>query len=268
MTALVAGSIAWLAAGTMPPSASHGFEPARYSSLMPYQLFLKLAAQGSTHTETATMGPSVPVISHSAKLSAALDNALADESAGDGTDDDSHGIDTRTITIDSGDTLAGALTDAGVPAADAQAAVAALAKVYSPKLLRAGLTFGLTFAPGAQTPNVPVAQITYSPPRDARGDSLSDEDFTVQPVTETPVGRLLAISFSPTIDHDIRITRLADGSFAAQSTQKHLVAKLHRAGAKINSSLYLAAMQSGIPAEVVVQMIHMFSYEIDFQRDL
>ena len=44
--------------------------------------------------------------------------------------------------------------------------------------------------------------------------------------------------------------------------------KLHRAGARIDSSLYLAAMQSGIPADVVVQMIHMFSYEVDFQRDL
>ena len=27
-------------------------------------------------------------------------------------------------------------------------------------------------------------------------------------------------------------------------------------------------MQAGIPAPVVVQMIHMFSYEVDFQRDL
>ena len=27
-------------------------------------------------------------------------------------------------------------------------------------------------------------------------------------------------------------------------------------------------MQAGIPAEVVVQMIHMFSYEVDFQRDI
>jgi murein DD-endopeptidase MepM/ murein hydrolase activator NlpD len=27
-------------------------------------------------------------------------------------------------------------------------------------------------------------------------------------------------------------------------------------------------MQAGIPADVVVQMIHMFSYEVDFQRDL
>jgi len=46
------------------------------------------------------------------------------------------------------------------------------------------------------------------------------------------------------------------------------VKKLHRAGARIDSSLYLAAMQSGIPADVVVQMIHMFSYKVDFQRDL
>jgi murein DD-endopeptidase MepM/ murein hydrolase activator NlpD len=49
---------------------------------------------------------------------------------------------------------------------------------------------------------------------------------------------------------------------------KKLEARYHRAGATIDSSLYLAAMQAGIPADVVVKMIHMFSYEVDFQRDL
>ena len=42
----------------------------------------------------------------------------------------------------------------------------------------------------------------------------------------------------------------------------------HRAGGTIDSSLYLAAMQAGIPADVVVDMIRMFSYKVDFQRDL
>jgi murein DD-endopeptidase MepM/ murein hydrolase activator NlpD len=35
-----------------------------------------------------------------------------------------------------------------------------------------------------------------------------------------------------------------------------------------DSSLYLTAMQAGIPADVVVDMIRMFSYKVDFQRDL
>ncbi len=45
VTALVAGSIAWLAMGTMPSGNGHGFNASADRSLMPYQLFLRLAAQ-------------------------------------------------------------------------------------------------------------------------------------------------------------------------------------------------------------------------------
>ena len=50
--------------------------------------------------------------------------------------------------------------------------------------------------------------------------------------------------------------------------KKELQVHRHRAGGTINSSLYLARMQAGIPADMVVDMIHMFSYKVDFQRDL
>ena len=50
--------------------------------------------------------------------------------------------------------------------------------------------------------------------------------------------------------------------------KKELQIHRHRAGGTVNSSLYLAAMQAGIPADVVVELIHMFSYKVDFQRDL
>jgi murein DD-endopeptidase MepM/ murein hydrolase activator NlpD len=106
-----------------------------------------------------------------------------------------------------------------------------------------------------------VAQIIYTPATQAAGAS----DDAAQP--DGP-GRLLSVSFSPTIEHDVTISRGTDGGFTAQDAFKKLVARFHRAGARIDSSLYLAAMQAGIPARVVVQMIHMFSYEVDFQRDL
>ena len=64
------------------------------------------------------------------------------------------------------------------------------------------------------------------------------------------------------------VSRGSDGNFTAQDEFKKLAAHYHRAGARINSSLYLAAVPAGIPARVVVQMIHMFSYEVDFQRDI
>lgn len=265
VTAMIAGSIAWLAAGTMPPAVSHGFEAGRNPSLLPYELFMRLSSRERAAQENiASFGPIMPVKSHPSSLSLSLDNASSDELTGD-TTDANRGVDTRTITMDRGDTLATALADAGVPMDDAKAVVNALAKVYSPKMLRGGQAFEVTFATGVtQKPAAPVAQITYSPPNGA--DPETDE--LPNPSAEAPVGRLLSISFSPTVEQDISVTRAADGTFAAKSEQLQLVKKLHRAGARIDSSLYLAAMQSGIPADVVVQMIHMFSYEVDFQRDL
>ncbi len=272
ITAVIAGSIAWLAAGTMPPS--HGYSAAHQRSLMPYELFLRLTAQNKgPQLNFAAFGPSAPAANtppaQIVEPANSLDNSLAAESAGDDATEANSDVDSRTITLDHGDTLAGALTDAGVTNDDAEMAVAALAKVYSPKLVRAGQTLQLTFEPAP--PAAPVASITYTPPagaNDSAADGEDAPDSSVQAAPATPVGRLLSVSFSPTIEHDITISRATDGGFTAQSTEQKLVAKFHRAGAKIDSSLYLAAMQAGIPAEVVVQMIHMFSYEVDFQRDI
>ncbi len=72
------------------------------------------------------------------------------------------GIDAHTITLESGETLAGVLNDAGAtPSADASvSAVSALTKVFDPRQIRAGMTFQVTFEALKQA--APVAQITYA----------------------------------------------------------------------------------------------------------
>jgi murein DD-endopeptidase MepM/ murein hydrolase activator NlpD len=267
VTALIAGSVAWLAAGVMP--AGHGYNPARERALMPYQLFLKLAGRSEGHFSYGGLGPSGSMIDSNAAMDtppASLDSELADEQAGK---DGNSGTDTRTITLDRGDTLVGALTDAGVSQADANAVILALARVYDPKAVRAGESFDISFT---TVPDQPIAQITYTPPGQAAPDPIGDDGSTglgnIENVPAMPVGKLLSLTYSPAIDHDITISRSTGGLFTAQDVHKTLRARNHRAGATIDSSLYLAAMQAGIPADVVVKMIHMFSYEVDFQRDL
>ncbi len=163
----------------------------------------------------------------------------------------------------------GALTDAGITAQDAQAVIIALSKAYDPRAIHAGQSFDLTFAappaPAADTSSV----ITITEPNDAvsANDMADVDESNVEPIAEAP-GKLLSLLFSPSVDHDITVTRTASNTFVVGDAQKVLHAQMHHAGAKIDSSLYLSAMRAGIPAEVVVEMIHMFSYEIDFQRDL
>jgi murein DD-endopeptidase MepM/ murein hydrolase activator NlpD len=267
LTAVIAGSIAWLAAGTMPPVKARSFGVGHERTLLPYGLFQKLAQSGGTTSASFS-----PFGSSHAKQAATppsgtkLDESLAAEQSGDTTDETS-GIETRTITMDRGDTLAGALEDAGISADDANAAVAALGKVYNSRSLRAGQSFDLTYSTAQPEPGA-ASSVFMNAPDAAADEDDANANGAMEPATTTPVSHLLSIAFSPSVEHDITVTRESDGTFTANDAEKKLEAHIHRAGATIDSSLYLTAMKAGIPADVVVDMIHMFSYEVDFQRDI
>ena len=246
LTASIAGTVAWLALSAAPPSNAQAFAPRREQAALPYELLVRLSGESPT-PGIASEDAGKMVMSQTVKKSApsgaddeSLDNTLATEQVGVATPDMPN-VEVRKLAVDAGDSLADVLTDAGVAAGDAQAVVNAMQPVYPLRYLRAGQTVSATFGwPGNQAAN---AEST------------------------TPV-RLLALSFSPSVDHQIVIRRTAEGSFMAEDIQKKLEAHYRHAAATINSSLYLAAMQAGIPADVVVEMIHMFSYTVDFQRDV
>ncbi|HEX4157363.1 MAG TPA: M23 family metallopeptidase [Rhizomicrobium sp.] len=266
ITALIAGSIAWLAAGTAIPTGQQGYEQPRSRILMPYELFQRLVAQ-TRGTDYAIVAPLGSITSAPAKQilppATPLDESLAAENDQDNSaSGEQPGIDTRDVTLERGDTLPVALVSAGATPQDAEAAVIALAKVFSPRQIKAGQVLQLTFAP--TPPPKTVARIIYTPAT----QSAAQRDAAAQAADTQGPGRLLSVSFSPTIEHDVTITRGADDRFSGQDAYKKLEAHYHRVSAKIDSSLYLAAMQAGIPARVVVQLIHMFSYEVDFQRDI
>ena len=263
VTALVAGAVAWLAAGVVQPGTQQN--ASRDHGLMPYQLFLQLASKAGD-TSHASLAPTMPGERDGRSVagsSYSFDGALSAEEAGASAAP--AGIETHTVTLDSGDTLMGALTNAGLSAGEAQSVISELAKVYDPRSIHTGQSFDLTFA---AAPPPPAASVTITLPNDGVSDAgAAVDEANAEPVQDTQ-GRLLSLAFSPSVERDITVTRTASGTFVVNDAQKVLHAQLHRAGAKIDSSLYLSAMKAGIPAEVVVEMIRMFSYEVDFQRDL
>ncbi|HEX3431935.1 MAG TPA: M23 family metallopeptidase [Rhizomicrobium sp.] len=256
ITAVIAGTITWVAAGAAAPT---NYDTSRSRLLMPYELFQHLSPGGR--------GPDYAVVSPFAPFAAQSEAHAPPQpllNASLSTDSDSAEIpsapanDVREATLERGDALPNLLLEAGATPQDAIAALRALARTYNLRNIRAGQSFELTFAP---PPPKAVAEIIYTPPNAAAAAMDTAQ-------TEAGAGRLLSITFSPTIEHDVTVSRVSDGSFTAQDEFQKLAAHFHRAGARIDSSLYLAAMQAGIPARVVVQMIHMFSYEVDFQRDI
>jgi len=85
---------------------------------------------------------------------------------------------------------------------------------------------------------------------------------------DSPARRLLSLSFAPSMERQITVHLEPEDGYFAEDVQRKLESHYQHAGATIDSSLYLAATQAGIPAGVVVEIIHMFSYEVDFQRDV
>lgn len=142
------------------------------------------------------------------------------------------------IAINDGETLMQVLTDAGADRVDAYHAIAAMKPVFSPSKMRAGQEVSLTFL---TNPN---------------------------PEKDEPAKLLTAISLQPDIDRAIQVNRTEDGNYKSEEFQKELKSGFAHARGSINSSLFLDAQQAGIPAPIILEMIRMFSYSVDFQREI
>jgi len=144
------------------------------------------------------------------------------------------GPDIREVTVQSGDTFTGILVEQGAEPGEAQAAVNELASVFNPSAIREGLAITITFGPPTTAQAAP----------------------------------LLSIALKPSVERDIVVNREADGSFKAQETVKLLKPHDDRAAGIIDGSLYLSAKAQGVPDAVIVDLIKIFSYDVDFQREV
>jgi murein DD-endopeptidase MepM/ murein hydrolase activator NlpD len=251
VTVLVAGAVAWMAMGTLPVTTQSA---APTHASLPYELFLKLVHSGGAD-QLASIAP---------QFRAPVEQEYVNPNPG---------IETRTVTLDSGDTLAGALEDVGVSTNDAHAALAALGKDFNFRQIKAGMSFDITYnvAPTIDATGQPPKPKTITVMVNRRPIVVPVEEDSDQGATEShsqAISRLLSLHFSPSIEKDVTVTRTTDGGFSADVVQKTLEVHHHRAGATIDSSLFLAGMQAGIPAGIVQEVIRMLGFKVDFQRDL
>ena len=141
---------------------------------------------------------------------------------------------TREVLVKKGDNLMGVLLRAGISGADARAAVAALGNTYNPRRnLKTGDRVTAVFAPN--------------------GDGADSELREL----------LLPLSYQKFVS-----VRRQDGAFKAEAVERKFERNLVRIGGEINSSLFRDGTAAGIPAPVLTEFIRVFSYDIDFQREL
>ncbi len=138
----------------------------------------------------------------------------------------------KTIKISSGDTIAGALQNSGISGAEAYRAVKVMGEHYDPRSIRPGQ----------------IISINLEPSED--GLKLTSLDMRITPIKE------------------LVITRDDLGRFSAVVNEEEIVLQTKAAMVSIETSLYGSAAKAGVPASIVANMIKIYSYDVDFQRDI
>lgn len=137
----------------------------------------------------------------------------------------------RVLVVRRGDTLAGLLGSAGIDAAAAHAAVAALASLYRPSALRPGDEVAIRLSAG-----------------------------------ESP--DLLEIEVEPQPGRTVRALRQPDGTWRAAETIAPRSRFLVRAEGTVDGGLFPAMTKAGIPPGLALSLIRILGHQVDFQRDL
>lgn len=156
------------------------------------------------------------------------------ETAADDSGDDAEPASEKKVRVGKGDTLMELLVKNDVPRDEAYNAIQALRKVYDPRGLNPG------------------HQITVFFHKDP---SIADPRF-------------VGLRIDPDIVHSLVVNRSDDGAFRANKEAKSLHRTLKAYRGSIDNSLYVDAKAADVPDAVILELIRMFSWSVDFQRDI
>jgi len=145
----------------------------------------------------------------------------------------------KTVSVTKGDTLMKVLTRAGADRTESHQAIAALSEVFDPRNLKIGQEIMLDFEPVENT--------------------AADQPSTTS---------LIRVALNEDVDRQLAAVRTPNTGFTAQETVLELDKKLVRTGGVIQNSLFLSAAQAGIPTKTIIDLISIFSYDVDFQREI
>jgi len=146
--------------------------------------------------------------------------------------DERPGPEDRVITVARGDTLMGILTVNGVDRSSAHEAVRSLGTVFDVRRLQIGQDITLTFQAGSQ------------------GDQF------------------LGLALRPSPERDVLVKLDDTGGFVAEEAERPLDQHDSYATAVIETSLYEAALAADMPIDVLMDLVRVFSFDVDFQRDV
>jgi len=146
---------------------------------------------------------------------------------------------TRVVAVESGDNLMGVLLRAGAERTVAYEAIQSLKGNYDPRRdLNVGDELQITFGPGETS-------------------SASDTAYVF-------AGLTIPVSY----DKEIDVGRSDKGGFVASEVERPLERETVQVSGKIDTSLSVAAGAAGLPSRVLAELIRVYSFDVDFQRDI
>lgn len=150
----------------------------------------------------------------------------------------------ETVTLEPGQSVTDRLVKLGVTSAAAQGLVTALERVFPADHIKPGQ----------------VLTVTLDKQPDFYGNDV------IYPVR---------LSFSSGPDEEIVVEAEMEGRFAARvqrgtgnGSARSLASPRYLAKGKIQSSLFEAATEEGVPAYIIAELMQVFSFDVDFQRQI
>jgi murein DD-endopeptidase MepM/ murein hydrolase activator NlpD len=140
----------------------------------------------------------------------------------------------KQLAVGKGDTLMDILVRNHVPRDEAYDAIAALSKVYDPRDLNPGRDVTVFFH---------------------RDPALSGAKFSGLRIEKDTVNSVV-------------VNRAEDGTFIVNQEAKTVHRQVRAYRAKIDNSLYVDAQAAGVPDAVILSLIRMYSWGVDFQREI
>ena len=141
---------------------------------------------------------------------------------------------TKTVTIKAGDTLSDVLQGSGIDRSVTLDVVEAIKQVYNPRRLQSGQDLTLNFIDDPKTEDRQLDELTFE--------------------------------LSP--GESVAVARTDDGTYNARKIMAETHREMTRYDGTISSSLSAAAGEAGVPQKILNAMVNMFSFDVDFQRDI
>ena len=147
--------------------------------------------------------------------------------------------------IKSGDTLLRILLDTGAKENDVFSILAAMKKIYDPRSIVVGNKVEIKYR----------AKIDYE--NKIKTDSELEPKITIDNV-----------AVFPSLEEQITISRKTNGDYDAREIKIKLLRYISRYSGVIKSGLFNDGVNAGISPNSMMNMINLYGYDVDFQRDI